>query len=237
MKKAIASQDIKALQKDGVLVVTRDMVLTPEAREFASKAGIALKYSQDVPPPAKPIEKADLARLIEQIVVEEVTKATSRTEQGPQSPRGEVPPLGGRGEPGSPQGGIALPTLLPESAARDPGVRRGVDADCLRQVLNVSTDEDTSGRAIVTVVGHNRPGVVARISSAVAECGGDLADVSQVIIGDYFSMIFIVNLAGLQEKNLSFRVFKERLQDEAARLGRVQILVMHEAIFQAMHKV
>ena len=105
-------------------------------------------------------------------------------------------------------------------------------------VLDSGSPREAEGnRAIVTVVGSNRPGVVARISAAVAECGGDLADMSQVIVDRYFSMIFVVNLDGVTAHGISFRVFKERLQDEAARLGQIQVLVMHEDIFRAMHKV
>ena len=108
----------------------------------------------------------------------------------------------------------------------------------MANVLDVhGRDEGVGPRAIVTVVGADRSGIVARFSAAVAECGGNLEDVSQVIIDKYFSMIFIVNLEGLDEKGITFRVFREKLQDEAARLGGVQVLIMHEDIFKAMHEV
>jgi len=113
-----------------------------------------------------------------------------------------------------------------------------VDRNQLNDALASLHEGDTAlSRALVTIVGRNRPGVVAGISSAVAGCGGDLADMNQTIVGDYFSLIFVVDLQGLATKGVSFRVFKEKLLEEEARLGCVKILVMHEGIFSAMHKV
>jgi predicted amino acid-binding ACT domain protein len=58
-----------------------------------------------------------------------------------------------------------------------------------------------------------------------------------VIVGDFFSLIFVVDLTGVEKAGHSFRLFKERLQNEAADIGCVKTLVMHEDIFRAMHKV
>ena len=213
MKKAITQQDIDKLQTDGELVVTRDMVLTPGAREYATRQGISIRYGNSQPAaPAQPIGEAELARLIEQIVVEE---------------------MGSAGPASAP---AAAPAPVPEKAAMETAGGAEVDEQCMQQALSLGRD-DTANRAIVTVVGHDRPGVVSRVSAVVAECGGNLEDISQVVLDKYFTMIFIVNLDGLEAQNLSFRLFKEKLQDEAARLGHVQVLVMHEDIFKAMHKV
>ena len=217
MKKAITELEIQALAKDGELVVTRDMVLTPGAREFASRNGITLRYGDAIPQSvADPISEEQLASIIEQVVLEEVKRSESGS--------------------ASAESGVAAPVMVPEGAAQAVYVDNVLSEDGKQAILNC--DPTTTGdRAIVTVIGQNRPGLVAKISAVVADCGGDLADMSQVIIDDYFSMIFIVGLAGLEAQNTSFRVFKEKLQDEAIRLGQVQVLVMHEGIFKAMHKV
>ncbi len=213
MKKAITDRDLQEQAQGGAFVVTRDMVLTPGAREYASRMGISLKYGSEAPRKAEPpISDAEIARIVEQIVVAEIGKGA----QSAPAP--------------------AAPAPVPETAAMDQVMGQVLDAECKNAVLNCAPEEDAN-RAIVTVVGQNRPGIVARISSVVADCGGDLADMSQVILDQYFSMILIVDLTGADAKGISFRVFKEKLQDEALRIGQVQVLVMHEGIFKAMHKV
>lgn len=212
MKKAVSEQEIKAAAQSGTFVVTRDMVLTPGAREYASRNNIALRYEDEAPRTAsEPMSDADIARIVEQIVISEVSTASAPA-PAPTAPS------------------------VPEAAAMDRIMGAPLDEEVKTAVLNCSPTPDAN-RAIVTVVGKNRRGIVARISAVVAECGGDLADMSQVILDNYFSMIFIVNLSGMEADGVSFRVFKEKLQDEALRIGQTQVLVMHEGIFQAMHKV
>ncbi len=212
MKKAISEADIKSGAENGTFVVTREMVLTPGARDYASRNGISIKYGEDPPSTAaEPMSDGDIARIVEQIVISEVARAKDTP------PAPVAPPVSQEAAMDS-TGGLPLG-----------GIGKNV-------VLNAHGVEEKN-RAIVTVVGQNKAGVVARISAVVAECGGDLADMSQVIIDDYFSMIFIVGLEGLEERGISFRVFKEKLQDEATRIGQTQVLVMHEGIFKAMHKV
>lgn len=216
MKRTVSPEDIDRLAVDGALVVTRDMVLTPAAREYATKKGLALTYGDPPRKTPEPVNEDALARLIEEVVMQE---------------------LGNKATQPAPPATVAPPPSIPGSAAMDPAVQEGLGADCLQAVLDRPEKQSPGPRAIVTVVGGNRPGIVAQISAAVAECGGDLEDITQTVIDKYFSMIFVVNLSGLESNNISFRVFKERLQDVAARVGQVQVLVMHEDIFKAMHEV
>ena len=91
-------------------------------------------------------------------------------------------------------------------------------------------------RAVVAAAGLNRPGIVATLSAAIAEMGCDLASMNQVIVDGYFSLLFIVEISE-DRGDMSFRVFKENLKDVASRLGTMEIFVMHEETFQAMHRV
>jgi ACT domain-containing protein len=216
MRRTVSPEDIDRLAGDGTLVVTRDMVLTPAAREYATKKGLTVTYGDPPRKAPEPVAEDALARLIEEVVMQELGNKPTQ-------------PLA--------VAEVAPPPSIPGSAAMDPAVQDGLGADCLQAVLDHPERQTPGPRAIVTVVGGNRAGIVAQISAAVAECGGDLEDISQTVIDKYFSMIFVVNLAGLETNSISFRVFKERLQDVAARLGQVQVLVMHEDIFKAMHEV
>jgi ACT domain-containing protein len=89
---------------------------------------------------------------------------------------------------------------------------------------------------VVAAAGLNRPGIVATLSAAIAEMGCDLASMNQVIVDGYFSLLFIVEISE-DRGDMSFRVFKENLKDVASRLGTMEIFVMHEETFQAMHRV
>jgi len=210
MKRTISETELQRLAKDGAVEVTREMILTPSAREYAARKGIKLRYQEDRERAQAPLDGDSLGRLIEDVVIQELKRAEPRDE-----PR------------------AAAPTDAPAST---PGEE--LDDVARSEILNAPGEEDRAGeRAIIAVIGANRPGIVARISTAVASVGGDLADMSQVIVDNYFSLIFLVNLDGLEAGGVSFRVFKERLKDEAAAIGQVEVLVMHERIFRAMHKV
>ncbi|MBM4373061.1 MAG: hypothetical protein FJ098_15510, partial [Deltaproteobacteria bacterium] len=190
MKRSINETDLQRLAKDGVVEVTRDMVLTPSAREAAARDGLRLRYVEGRSRAQSPMDGESLGRLIEEVVVQELSRAR--------------PP-----EPGSAAGPAVSPPTLADS----------VDAASRAEIMDASCDgpESARGRAVIAAIGRNRPGIVARISAAVADAGGDLADMSQVIVDQYFSLIFLVNLEGIEARGLSFRVFRERLKDEASR--------------------
>ena len=88
-------------------------------------------------------------------------------------------------------------------------------------------------RAVVTTTGRNTKGVVARMSSQVAEAGGDIHDISQTIVSDYFTMIMVVDIAQL---TVPFAAFKERILSAAAELG-IQAVVMHEDVMRSLQRV
>lgn len=212
LKKMVSEIDLKRMAKEGAVEVTREMILTPSAREYAAREGIKLRYQEEQDRAQAPLDGASLGRLIEDVVIQELAQVA----------------------PAEPEAESAAPVEEPQA----PTLGEQLDAAVRSEILDAPCGDNLSGgRAVIAVVGANRPGVVARISSAVAAVGGDLADMSQVIVDEYFSLIFLVNLDGLDEKGVSFRVFKERLKDEAAAIGQVEVLVMHERIFRAMHKV
>ena len=72
-------------------------------------------------------------------------------------------------------------------------------------------------RAVVTTTGKNQRGIVAKIAQAIAEAGGDIVDISQTLVSDYFTMIIVVDTAGLE---VSFADFKARLDPRGRGAGR-----------------
>ena len=89
------------------------------------------------------------------------------------------------------------------------------------------------GRAVVTTTGKNQRGIVAKIAQAIADAGGDIVDISQTLVSDYFTMIIIVDTAAL---TVSFAEFKTRLERTVASAG-AECLVMHEDVVNALQRV
>lgn len=88
-------------------------------------------------------------------------------------------------------------------------------------------------RAVVTVVGKDKTGIIAKVSAFLADRGVNILDISQTILQDYFAMIMLVDTAGSKEE-LSV------LATECADMGRgigMSIHLQHEEIFNAMHRV
>ena len=81
-------------------------------------------------------------------------------------------------------------------------------------------------RAVVTTTGKNRRGIVANIAQAIADAGGDIVDISQTLVSDYFTMIIVVDTSALA---VPLADFKERLTRSVQALG-AECVVMHEEI-------
>jgi ACT domain-containing protein len=90
-----------------------------------------------------------------------------------------------------------------------------------------------AGRAVVTTTGKNQRGIVAKIAQAIADAGGDIVDISQTLISDYFTMIIIVDTGAL---SVSFAEFKSRLERTVSAAG-AECLVMHEDVVNALQRV
>lgn len=88
-------------------------------------------------------------------------------------------------------------------------------------------------KAVITVLGKDRVGIIAGITSVLAESHVNILDISQTILQGYFTMIMLVELP---EDSLALPELAERLQAKGDELG-VQVRVQHEAVFTAMHRV
>lgn len=87
--------------------------------------------------------------------------------------------------------------------------------------------------AIVSVVGKDTVGILANVSVKCAEYNANVIDVSQTVINEYFAMFMFINIDKL---SIDFNDFV----DELVNLGKVknlEIHVMHEEIFNMMHKI
>ncbi len=102
-----------------------------------------------------------------------------------------------------------------------------------RETAPAAARPQTASRAVVTTTGKNQRGIVARIAQAIAEAGGDIVDISQTLVSDYFTMIIIVDTSALA---VTFAEFKRRVEQAVAAHG-AQCLVMHEAVVNALQRI
>lgn len=88
-------------------------------------------------------------------------------------------------------------------------------------------------KCILTVVGKDKPGIIAKVSSLLAEKSVNIEDISQTIMQNTFTMIMLVNLSGA---SVSMHDLAKKMQELGDEIG-VNIHLQHEGVFDAMHKV
>ena len=98
---------------------------------------------------------------------------------------------------------------------------------------SVQQTEPGSANFIVTVLGKDRPGIIAKVSAVLAMYNCSIMDMSQQILSGYFTVIMVVNLKGC---TVDFAVLRDKLIQTGEELG-VKILVQHQDVFEYMHRV
>lgn len=95
------------------------------------------------------------------------------------------------------------------------------------------TNEAASGnRAIITVLGSDRPGIVASVTGALAGREANILDISQTILQGIFTMTMLVDLGSTAE----FSELKTKLDELSEKLG-VQITLQREEVFRFMYRL
>ena len=88
-------------------------------------------------------------------------------------------------------------------------------------------------RAIVTVVGYDRVGIIARVSTRLSEYNVNVLDISQTVMDHYFTMVMLVDV---QDCTSEFPVLRDALLALGEEMA-LSIRIQHEDIFNAMHSV
>ncbi|MDD4690196.1 MAG: ACT domain-containing protein [Eubacteriales bacterium] len=88
-------------------------------------------------------------------------------------------------------------------------------------------------RAVITVIGQDKVGIIAGVSGILAEDSVNILDISQTIMQDVFTMIMLVDLA---TSDKTFEDVNEKLQ-AFAKSKEVTIHLQHKNIFNAMHRI
>ncbi|EFS21472.1 ACT domain protein [Fusobacterium gonidiaformans 3-1-5R] len=88
-------------------------------------------------------------------------------------------------------------------------------------------------KCIITVLGTDKVGIIAKICTYLSEVNVNILDISQTIIGGYFNMMMIVDMTDANKK-------MEEVNEELIHIGKkmgVIITMQHEDIFNCMHRI
>ena len=88
-------------------------------------------------------------------------------------------------------------------------------------------------KAIISVLGSDRPGIIAEISGCLYQHNLNILDITQTILSGYFTMVMMVDLAGM---NCTYAEMTAALGELSEKLG-LEIRMQRSEIFDAMHRL
>lgn len=88
-------------------------------------------------------------------------------------------------------------------------------------------------KAIITVIGKDSVGILAKVSTACAEADVNIVEVTQSVLQDMFAMVMLVEI---DKSTLGLEALREKL-DKVGEESNTKVHVMHEDIFNSMHKI
>jgi len=88
-------------------------------------------------------------------------------------------------------------------------------------------------KAVITVIGKDTVGILAKVSGKCAQFNVNVIDVSQTVLDSMFCMIMICDISKM---SIKFGDFSEEMDTLGAEMG-MKIHTMHEDIFESMHRI
>ncbi len=88
-------------------------------------------------------------------------------------------------------------------------------------------------RSIVTVIGHDRVGIIAEVCAMLSAQNVNILDISQTVLQEYFTMIMLVDVSACA---IPFTELAKKLADAGKDTG-LDIRMQREEIFNAMHRI
>ena len=205
MPRVVSHTEVAAVGDGGTITIDADTIVTPLAAEEARARGITI---------ARMSAAGVAPTLVRQVTRQVVARMGDAQPEVLEAVVAEVMSAIGSGEAAS-----SLVEVGP-----------GIDycQACLDQER-----ARTRHRAVLTTTGRNQKGIVARVTARIAELGGDILDISQTLVGDYFTMIVVIDAATL---DVPFADFKTAMESEVQSMG-LQAMMMHEDVVNTLHRV
>ena len=88
-------------------------------------------------------------------------------------------------------------------------------------------------RAVVSVIGKDAVGILAKVSTKCAEFNANVVEVTQSVLQDVFAMTMLIDISDL---NKDLANLSDSLAEVGDKMG-LKILTMHEDIFKCMHEI
>lgn len=88
-------------------------------------------------------------------------------------------------------------------------------------------------KAIITVVGSDQKGIIAKVSAILAQNNINIVDISQTILSGNFVMMMMVDL---EKASISIDELRSDMEVLGTQMG-VNISIMNEKVFSAMHRI
>lgn len=88
-------------------------------------------------------------------------------------------------------------------------------------------------RAIVTVNGYDRVGIIAEVCTLLSHNNVNILDINQTILQEFFTMTMLVDVS---KSRIPFAELKEALAAKGGDMG-LKIRIQSEDIFEAMHRI
>jgi ACT domain-containing protein len=107
--------------------------------------------------------------------------------------------------------------------------------DAVREWKKVQASQKApkGDRIIVTAFGENRSGILAGLTGTLAQYQCDILDLTQKLMQEFFTVMFLVDIS---EANADFETVKNALIKKGEELN-LKVIIQHEAIFNAMHRI
>lgn len=90
---------------------------------------------------------------------------------------------------------------------------------------------NTKSKAVVTVIGKDMVGILSKVSTACAKANTNVMEVTQSVLETFFCMVMIIDIT---EANKSIDELQKSI---AGEVPGMQVHVMHENIFNSMHRI
>jgi len=88
-----------------------------------------------------------------------------------------------------------------------------------------------TSKAVVTVIGKDMIGILAKVSTACAQAGANVIEVTQSVLDSFFCMVMIIDIT---ETSLQIDELQKSIEESVPDM---QVHVMHENIFNSMHRI
>ena len=88
-------------------------------------------------------------------------------------------------------------------------------------------------KTVISVIGKDTVGITAKVSAACAEHNVNIIDITQSVLQDMFVMVMLTDISALDCPFNSFSESMSRLGEQSG----LEIRVMHEDIFNSMHRI